>query len=257
MNLQTRYISSLFLSVLLLLFLLSPNPADAAIAFDAGTTKTGNAASFTWSHTVSAATNRILILSVSIGSNAQQNVSTTTKPTYAGMQFTQINVVNNSAQCTVEMWYLINPPTGTNNIILTLTGAADMVAAAVSLSGVDQTNPLEQPTGVLSSAKSTAASVTVTTVNNNAWVFDALAFQQSSSALMTVYAGRQQQCNLVQNTIGGSGSTYGAIATGGTTVAMNWTLSANVKWAEIGVSLKPFGSPTIIPISIIKWQEVY
>jgi len=179
--------------------------------------------------------------------------------TYAGQSLQKIYNGLNGAGCQYEMWYMIAPQTGANNVIVTISGNADMVVGSVSLSGVDQVSPFEQQgvnRYVTNSGNNNSPTVSISTVNNNAWIIDLLTFQQNSNAAMTAYVGRQQQWNLVQNSIGGAGSTYGPVATGGTNVNMSWSLSANKKWGIIAVSLKPVSSGAI-PITIINWKEAY
>ncbi|KKL45649.1 hypothetical protein LCGC14_2353520, partial [marine sediment metagenome] len=113
-----------------------------AIALDTATTKTGAAASYTWAHTCTGA-DLILVVEIAwVASDAGRWINTVT---YDGIALTKVaGLVSDRDRC--ELWYLIGPPTGSNNVVVTNAGAggktAEIAAGAVSYTGVHQTDPI-------------------------------------------------------------------------------------------------------------------
>src|SRR5437773_247767 len=116
--------------------------ARAQVTLDNTSSAAGAAAnvlSLTWSHTVGAGTNRILIVGVSIVDGG----ATVTGVTYSGQALTLIGGQTAGASTDrIEMWRLLAPPVGTASIVVTLSAAKRIVGGAVSYTGVDQTTPL-------------------------------------------------------------------------------------------------------------------
>jgi hypothetical protein len=84
-------------------------------------TKTGNQNDVdkSWSHTVSGA-ERLLLVGVAVDSEATTGV---TAITYNGTSLQKLDSEARSDQVAVDLWYLINPDTGTNTVEITATGA--------------------------------------------------------------------------------------------------------------------------------------
>lgn len=216
-------------------------PVPNVIAFDAASSCTPvTASSFTWSHTTSGS-NRILIVGVALRNNLSQTVSSVA---YAGTSLTLIGVQNQGTIDRVELWRLVAPATGANNVVVTLSASAKTACGAVSLTGVDQTSPIDQ-SGFALGTNSTP-SVGVTTVANNAWLVDAVAFFSTGIGLPSGSAGLGQTERWSGYTetgggainVRGKGSTKGPVTPAGA-VVMDWTLGASTDWAIGAVALKP------------------
>ena len=113
--------------VLLGLLTMLSQTARAAIAFDAvssAATANAGATTLTFSHTVGAGTNRILIVGVSLETIGTTTVSSIT---YNGVSLTYIgNITRNSIRS--EMWKLLAPPTGTYNVVVTVSASTRFVS---------------------------------------------------------------------------------------------------------------------------------
>ncbi|MBI3812387.1 MAG: hypothetical protein HY283_09330 [Nitrospirae bacterium] len=226
--------------------------AGTGIAFDAPSSATNNTASLTWSHTVGAGSNSILVVGVSILNNSSQTV---TGVTYAGVPLTLIGSQNNGTNARVELWYRLVPATGANNVVVTLSAAAAVVGGAVSFTGVDQTSPVDA--SAFNSGNITPVTVTITTVTNNAWVVDVLASLASSANTVTAAAGQTERWNVAiggNPNARGAGSTKGPISPAGA-VTMSWSLTGGPpRRSAIGaVALKP----AIGSVSTLDWRETY
>jgi len=225
------------------------NPLGAPIALDAASSPTPSNSvvnSFTWSHTTSGA-DRILVVGVSIRNDLSQTVSSVT---YGGTPLTPVagGVQSNGTSVRVELWRLVAPALGANDVVVTLSGGATakMAYGAVSLTGVSQASPIDAANSAVST--SSTPSVTVTTLAQNAWVVDAIAFRSTGNGAPTGTPGggqTQQWSGYTESggtgpNIRGKGSTEGPITPAGA-VAMDWNLAASVDWAAAGVALKPAG----------------
>lgn len=214
----------------------------SGIAFDASSLKTANTNSFSWTHTVSGKQG-ILLVGISIANTGLQVNSVR----YNGALLLPTSSASNAGNGRVEIWYLVAPTLGSNTVSVILSGATSAVAGAFSFTGVDQTNPLDGVPGYIFVSGNNPASVTITTVTNNAWVIDTLAANFAAA----VGAGQNQQWN-ANNVVTGAGSTKGPISPAGSTT-MSWTVGAPRRWALGAVALKPAAVGTTSPIS---WQEV-
>jgi hypothetical protein len=128
-----------------------------SVAVDATSTGSGNnVSSVTVSHTTTSASDRLLLVGVSMDSTGGRTV---TSVTYGGQSLTLVGAQAGGANpVRVEIWRLINPASGTANVVVNLSGSTDGVSVgATTFTGVDQTTPL----GTFASAIGTNNSPTV------------------------------------------------------------------------------------------------
>jgi hypothetical protein len=221
---------------------------DAASSYDTddqyGAGNVGN--SLTWSHTVSGR-NRILIVGVSINNTAGQTVLNPGGVTYAGVALTQIGV-GSRTNAHVEMWYLIAPSTGTNNVVVTLSGGATarFVVGAVSFTNVDQTSPL----GTFQSANNSTATASVTVTSAPGELVVGALAKRISTEGATVGAGQTEYWNRVTSNATATNNEWGAGSTkpGATSVIISWTFSTSRPWAVGAVPLKPVSTFSNFPM---------
>jgi hypothetical protein len=110
---------------------------------------------------VGTASNRVLVVGVS---SDNQSVSSIT---FGGVALTQKASSFNNQD--TEFWYLTNP-SGTGDIVVTMSGATSVVVGAYAFSGVDQTSPL--PTTNTNHNNTGNPTISITTANANSWVLD-------------------------------------------------------------------------------------
>jgi signal peptidase I len=197
--------------------------------FDNASSTTGDRVSvLSWSHTVGAGlANRILVVGVTL--DADHSV---TGVTYAGTPLTSIGAQNDPDAATrVELWYLVAPQTGSNSVVVTLSGETndDIVAGATSWRAVHQSTPLG--TAVFASGESDTASVDVTSAAGEV-VVDVVA---SDRETVSADGGQTEHWSAQPNKLGGGGSSE----LGAASVTMSWTLGQSTFWAIGGVPLKP------------------
>ena len=147
----------------------SSGTSSATIALDATTTNitngyAGGPVTKTWSHTTSG-TNRLLVLSAHIWQDVA-GTGTVTSASYGGQALTKATSTR-MVGIAEEVWYLVNPPTGSNTVSVTVTGATDAIKLGVSTwTGVDQSTPIPVKTGALGVSGNPSVSLTTTSTNN-------------------------------------------------------------------------------------------
>lgn len=209
--------------------------AAASPTLDAKSYTAGSyAKSLSWNHTVGSNSNRLLLVSVSFYGSS----TSITSITYGTASLTRIGGIKDINQDQSEMWYLINPTSGTATIKVNFSTYVYPVGGATSWSGVDQTAPLSNYTTASGYSKNPSVNVVSKT---GAVVEDNLAAYSSSSP--TVGSGQTQLWNTVASSV-----ELGASSTkpGADSVTMSWTFSLSRYWAIGGVSINP-AAPTPTP----------
>lgn len=142
-----------------------------AIALDSyNSVQTAIASSLTYSATVGAIANGILVVGVEYY-NWALSVSSLT---FNGVSLTKaIRTNNGSLNAATEIWYLVNPPSGAHSVVVTLTGSTQLCSSAASFSGVHQTTPMDTTAlGNVVGSGSGSLSQSITTVTAGAWLVD-------------------------------------------------------------------------------------
>lgn len=113
-----------------------------AVVIDATSNNGGGVGStLSWSHTLTTGgRGRFLMVFTALFSNALYNVSSVT---YGGENLTYLHR-HTIGDGKWEIWYLANPPTGVNTVLITWAGSADKArgGGAVSFTGVNADAPL-------------------------------------------------------------------------------------------------------------------
>jgi hypothetical protein len=216
-----------------------------AILLDA-TSNSGTKAAIaagTFTHTVGASLSK----SILVFTSGMRDTTGTAYPlgtvTYNGVNLTKVrsDEFNNGATNErSEIWYLLNPTAGANSLVFKMTGVtADVAVGAISLQGVDQSNPIDAQTGGTQNPTSGTFTRSITTIANNAWAIDAL-YTDSDNAI----SGTNQTAvnyNLSPHTAGdqSASSRFENITPAGAK-AFIWTgAQAGAANAHSIVSLKP------------------
>lgn len=152
-----------------ILFLFSATPAFAAIAFDATAQKvytTGG--TITQAMTIGSGSNRILFV---MANDEDTNSDNITGVTYAGVSMARIQSRNGGTKNTFHTLYmLVNPTSGTNNIVVSNSNAGDGVTIiATSYTGASQTGQPDASTNNSGTAVSTITTSLIT-IADNSWM---------------------------------------------------------------------------------------
>ncbi len=107
-----------------------------AVTRDATSKGMANAASLTIQHIVAVQSNRLLLIGVTT-----RNAVLVTGVTYNGVAMTLKETITKGTDGRLDVWYLLQPDTGTHNIIVTLASAEDVAAIGISYYNVNQDAP--------------------------------------------------------------------------------------------------------------------
>jgi hypothetical protein len=212
------------------------------------------AASLTFSHTCGSLVNGLIVVLASYYNGA----NSITTITYNGVALTAVRRDNPAGAAATEVWYLVAPASGANNVIITFgsgnSGGSGVSAAAISLSGIDQASPIDGQNGSGAAAGGTSQSTSVTTVADSAWLLDILTEDKSPTV-----GGSQTQRQNALNTNGNryyAASTRGPISPAAST-AMSWSFAAaGVAVSQSVVSVKPAAAAGLsIPVAMADYRR--
>lgn len=230
-----------------MMLLVAAGSARAAITVDAASFVQGNSTVHTWPHSVGLGNNTFLVVGVSIFTS-NKTVSTIT---YAGQSLSFLGARNGgsgSKARRIEMWYLVGPPTGTTDVIVTMSNGSKVVAGATSFFGVDPAAPL----GAFVSAEGENLTPTVVVPSAaDQLVIDCLAVKANTDPV-TVGPGQAQHWNELTRANGGN--IIGAASTepGAATTTMSWSQGQSEYWVIGAASIKPAPPPPYQPDLTIK-----
>ena len=182
--------------------------------------------SFSVTHPTGTGSNRLMLVGIS------QKNRTVTGVTYGGIPLTLVGEDLNIITARMHIYKLVNPPSGTNNVVVTLNADpnAGIVVGVVTFSGVDQTTPLG--TFASNDGTSNTASISVNSTIGE-YVFDVATYRNTS---MTAASGQTPRYDISStNEIYGGAS----IKPGASTVTMTWNGSASQQWAIGAIPVKP------------------
>jgi len=189
------------------------------------------ASSLSWAHTISSGlTDTILVVGVGTYGGLKASVSGIT---YGSQNFTKIIRSNDGVHAAAtELWYLVNPAIGTNNINVTMTSSTNdtIIAGAMTFAHVNQTAPIDVSAGHVTGNGSSSNSVTINTINNNDSLVDIIL----GPTAQTPAAG--QTATLNQSSDGFEAGSYkGPISNPGA-ASMSWTYPANSTVSAMSVA---------------------
>jgi uncharacterized repeat protein (TIGR01451 family) len=198
-----------------------------------------------------AGTNNVLIVGVSMNITGNTG-ATVASVTYNGVALTLAGAHNDAGNSRrVEIWYLVAPATGTNNVVVNLnlpggTGVVGTVVGATNVSGADQTSPIRDFVSA-DGAAGNLATLNVPSANGDV-VVDTLAIAGTDS--VTAYG--PTQTSAWASASGATGAdVYGSGSTraGAPSVPLSETFNANSNWSLGAVSVRPFQADLSVAVS--------
>ena len=190
------------------------------------TKKDYNTTSTTWSHTVNAGTNLLLIVACSTDhwSDCPSSV------TYNSVSMTSIVCEANNSYGTTSVWRLVAPATGSNTVQVNYSSTEYFGCGAVSFECVDQSTPVS---GLSSTHTSGTSATRDITTSSGDMVFGHVGINGNKTSSLAVTVGTE---NWELDDFGGGSSCTGGgatnVATGAsTTVTWTWTGSADLSVA--------------------------
>ena len=205
----------------------------------------GTTASLTWQHTTGSDDNRILI----VGTGTRGGASAI-YVTYAGEFLEPITADMSNGDVRSELWYLLNPPTGTHDLVIQFSGIQNLGAGAITYSGVDQEDPIYVQGETDTSRWLNEATTSLTQTIENAEggvVVGTIALQSRNTTLLS----DGNQSSRVQ-ALSSAGVLNMSDIFGSGEKSLEWTYSDDY-WGSTIVSLQPFvPEPTEPPIPAIE-----
>lgn len=130
----------------------------------------GSTTSLSYSYTVGSGSNRLLVVNL-VGDTSADDISSVT---YGGASLTLINKVHAASNNWQYLYYLLNPASGTNNIVITAGSSHYLVSQAASWSDVRQSAQPEASTTNTTAVTTTAVTTSLTTVASGALVLQGI-----------------------------------------------------------------------------------
>lgn len=217
-----------------------------AITFDAGVDAGGftSLGTRSWTHVTGSGSNRALYVVV----NFWNSGGTVSSITYNSVGLTlALRSGLSTRQDRVEIWRLINPPSGSFTVLVTFSATADGETGSVSLNGVHQTVPegnTNTNTGTAIGGSGTHSSVgsAVTGAVAGDAAIDGITWsdrQQPPTITMNAQTGRTQLAHTSNASGEGGASSYLIGPTDPQT--LDWTFVAGVSnndWMQAGLVIK-------------------
>ncbi len=160
--------------------------------------------SATFSHTVPAGNQRLLVVIIHM-----EGTRDVTSVTYSGQSLTRAIRQNsgNTSRGQIQIWYLVSPPTGTANVVVTYSGVQDWDGITVlNYVGVAQTSPVGATAGRTLTTISTTQSVSITTTVANSMVIGGVVTPGSTGDPFTPLANVTERADYDTGGGGGAGS---------------------------------------------------
>lgn len=195
-----------------------------------------------WSHPCSGSDRILLVGAVLLGDAppAHDIVSVT----YNGVAMTKLTDVDQTG-VHVELWYLVNPPAGAHNVVITHDGTFTTswcIGMATSLTGVDQSSPIDAFDELADTGN--AVSVSLTTTGADRMVVDAAGKYETNDTLVASGGQTAEITDTVDAGWGlvGAMSVKAAAAAGSHSTGYTW--SDGNDGAMASVALKPAAAAT-------------
>lgn len=190
-----------------------------------------------FSHETSTSSNRLLVLLLGFG-----DAASISSVTYDGNAITRLGGAANDVD-KMDIWYLVNPPTGSATISMQAADTAVWSVAALDIAGAHQSTPFG--TEATNTGSSTNPSVTVSAATGDLVVDGVAAGDPNNAYTATAGAGQTERLNQDSGTNGDWDiKALGSTEAGAASVVMDWSLSSSRPWASIGVAVKPASGGT-------------
>jgi uncharacterized repeat protein (TIGR01451 family) len=239
----------------LLLVVIAPGSTllSAQVVFDSVTsasqsTATAGNHTLSFAHTTTAATNRLIVVGVSL--NTVNTAATVTGITYNAVPLTMLGFHSDAGTSRrVEIWYLVAPASGAHTVSVTYRLPAGLRtgigAGAMTFSGVDQTVPLS--TMVANDGAAGTFSQLDIPSGTNQIVFETVAIDRG----LTVTSGPSQTQQWSVNSGNTVGNVRGAGSTnaGAASVPMSETFNGTTNWSVAGASVMPLQADVGVSIN--------
>jgi hypothetical protein len=219
--------------------------------FDAASSANGTSvSSLSWSHTVSAGSDRGLLMGVCL---RRGGIETTNTVSYNSVALTSLGTDVNGRAYVTGHW-LVNPASGTNTAACTTSGGTtapiSFIGIAVSFTDVAQANPTAAGDVVTANGNSVGPS-TVINSDTSMLIADLIAFDNIGA--LTPGAGQTAHVNTTDSGGWHDGASSTKAGAAGTTT-MSWTNGLGSVWAHLVVRLREAGG-NVVPVFLHHYRQ--
>lgn len=203
-----------------------------AIAFDAATYQENYSAgtSATKAFTTSGS-DRFLVVSC----HSSTSSTPASAVTYNGVSMTQIGstITISPGVAWLSLWYLINPASGSNNVVATKSAGENLSLAIASYTGVKQSGQPDASGSTTGS--STSPSRSITSIADNCWAIMAIAGDGTGGTLSSSTGWTKRDSAFTRGSIGDNN----AAKTPAGSISQTGTLSTSQAWGVIQITIAP------------------
>lgn len=217
------------------------------ISFDSFASASFTTNPTSYSHTVGSGINGILIVALFYRNDA---LGAPTTVTFNGASLTRkFRSTPGGVIFTTDLWYLVNPSSGTHSIVVTFSTAEPCIATSASYFGVNSNISAENSNGTGSLSASTISN-TVNVLTADSWVVGVLSTDDNSSTVTVTVGTQRGQINggATAPGISAFADTSTITAGAGTLTA---TYTSNVFWLTGAMSLSPFIEEGVVQANIL------
>ena len=229
----------MFKALIAALCLLVAPPAWGAVDVDAtGTCTPGDAGTTCTQPFTTSGSNRLLTVGVCVRNGA----AAVSGVTYNGVALTQYATVTRGGTQKLDIWRLIAPATGSNDVVVTMAAESPFSVGIVSYTGVDQTTPL----GTSANATGAGGTPTVDVASGaTELVLDFVCQSDDGTTIpaMTAGAGQTERVDFTTGIVGFSRHIGSSTETGAATTTMSWSDTSGNGWIIIGAPIAPAAAP--------------
>ncbi|MGI9161220.1 MAG: hypothetical protein ACR2K1_15860, partial [Saprospiraceae bacterium] len=194
----------------------------------------------TVSHETGTQANRIMLVGISTRKRVINSV------TYGGTALTLLTSQTSSREARTYIYYMLNPPSGVANVVVTIDAAAisneRAVVGVATFANVDVANFVANAGAATAVGTNNAATVNVSSAVGRL-VFGVVASRAAD--ITTLGAGQTQRWLLNGQTPRGAASTE----PGAATTTISYTLGANTNWSLSAVSIKELNTAADLSIT--------
>lgn len=146
-----------------------------AIAFNAAADGGNTVGNLTFSYTSGSGSNRLLVVGI-VGDSpiagGGLNADDITSVTYAGVAMTlaiKLAPGTHPFNRWLYLYYLLAPATGSNNVVISISGSHFVGAGAADYTGVKQSSQPDATTSQIGAGAVTSLTTSITTIADNSW----------------------------------------------------------------------------------------
>lgn len=176
-------------------------------------------------------TGNLIVVATGVGENTSGNVPVLSV-TRNAVPFIKLSSIYDSTWTGVEIWHLLSPVAGSNNIVVTFTGACDQICAGATEFIGAHASPFGTPVTNADASPQNPATVTFAGAVGN-FGFACVMTDDNTSITENGTLLWERQA------IGGDTCGGAQYLTGAASMTANWTQSVANQFSAIGVTIKP------------------